>query len=92
MRAYIRYRKDFVNSFMFSILYCLFVSCLAMAFSLHSGAAFIEKFDTALIAWSQSTGDSFPYDEVLGPGASSCVKLSWSTNAIATTSSQGPRL
>jgi arylsulfatase A-like enzyme len=25
----------------------------------------IEKFDAALIAWSQSTGDSFPYHEVL---------------------------
>jgi hypothetical protein len=34
----------------------------------------IEKFDAALIAWSKSTGDPFPYDKVLGsyssyPGA-----------------------
>jgi arylsulfatase A-like enzyme len=28
--------------------------------------ALIEKFDTALIEWSKSTGDSFPYDKVLG--------------------------
>jgi len=28
--------------------------------------ALIEKFDAALIAWSKSTGDSFPYDKVLG--------------------------
>lgn len=28
--------------------------------------ALIEKFDAALIAWSQSTGDSFPYHEALG--------------------------
>jgi arylsulfatase A-like enzyme len=26
----------------------------------------IEKFDKALIAWSKSTGDPFPYDKVLG--------------------------
>lgn len=28
--------------------------------------ALIEKFDAALIAWSKSTGDSFPYEKVLG--------------------------
>jgi arylsulfatase A-like enzyme len=27
--------------------------------------ALIEKFDKALIAWSKSTGDAFPYDKVL---------------------------
>ena len=26
----------------------------------------IEKFDAALIAWSKSTGDTFPYEKVLG--------------------------
>ena len=36
--------------------------------------AMIEKFDAALIAWSKSTGDPFPYDKALGsyssyPGA-----------------------
>lgn len=28
--------------------------------------ALIEKLDAALIAWSKSTGDIFPYHEVLG--------------------------
>ena len=28
--------------------------------------ALIEKFDAALIAWSKSTGDSFPYQKALG--------------------------
>jgi hypothetical protein len=28
--------------------------------------ALIEKFDAALIAWSTSTGDRFPFDKVLG--------------------------
>lgn len=28
--------------------------------------ALMEKFDAALIAWSKSTGDAFPYDKVLG--------------------------
>lgn len=28
--------------------------------------ALIGKFDKALIAWSKSTGDTFPYKEALG--------------------------
>jgi hypothetical protein len=28
--------------------------------------ALMEKFDAALIDWSKSTGDSFPYQKVLG--------------------------
>jgi arylsulfatase A-like enzyme len=31
-----------------------------------SNQALIEKLDAALIAWSKSTGDSFPYDKALG--------------------------
>jgi arylsulfatase A-like enzyme len=31
-----------------------------------SNQALIGKFDAALIAWSKSTGDAFPYDKALG--------------------------